>query len=60
MRRERQGSYHYCHLETRPLKGAVAFLATYRPFWEDTLAALARHVEAPEDSEMPINERGRR
>lgn len=47
MRRERDGWYHRCHLETRPLQSAVAFLAKYRPFWEDTLDALARHVEAP-------------
>jgi DNA-binding transcriptional ArsR family regulator len=47
MRRERDGWYHRCHLETRPLEGAVAFLAKYRPFWEDTLDALARHVEEP-------------
>lgn len=48
MRRERDGWYHRCHLETRPLKTAIAFLAKYRPFWEDTLDALARHVEEPE------------
>lgn len=48
MRRERDGWYHRCHLETAPLDGAVAFLAAYRPFWEGTLDALARHVEAPE------------
>ena len=47
MRRERDGWYHRCHLAPAPLEGAVAFLATYRPFWEDTLAALAHHVEAP-------------
>jgi DNA-binding transcriptional ArsR family regulator len=47
LRRKRDGWYHYCHLETRPLEGAVAFLARYRPFWENTLEALARHVEEP-------------
>ncbi len=47
LRRERDGWYHRCHLETRPLESAVAFLAKYRPFWEDTLEALAQHVEAP-------------
>ncbi|HEY3593908.1 MAG TPA: metalloregulator ArsR/SmtB family transcription factor [Polyangiaceae bacterium] len=45
LRRERDGWYHRCHLETRPLESAAAFLARYRPFWEDTLEALARHVE---------------
>src|SRR4051812_44552516 len=42
MRREREGWYHRCHLETRPIESAMTFLATYRPFWEDTLEALAR------------------
>src|SRR3954449_7804545 len=37
MRREREGWYHRCHLETRPLQDAVSFLAHYRPFWERTL-----------------------
>jgi len=49
MRRERDGWYHHCYLETRPLESAVAFLAKYRPFWEDTLGALARHVEEAEE-----------
>ena len=48
MRRERDGWYHRCHLETQPLESALAFLAKYRPFWEDTLEALAHHVEEPE------------
>jgi len=45
LRRERDGWYHHCHLETRPLESAVAFLAKYQPFWEGTLEALARHAE---------------
>jgi len=53
MRRERDGWYHRCHLETRSLDSAVAFLAEYRPFWEDTLDALARHVEAPRGVKRP-------
>jgi DNA-binding transcriptional ArsR family regulator len=50
MRREREGWYHYCHLETEPLESTVAFLAKYRPFWEETLEALARHVEEPDET----------
>ncbi len=50
LRRERDGWYHRCHLATRPLESAVAFLAQYRPFWEETLDALARHVEAPREA----------
>jgi DNA-binding transcriptional ArsR family regulator len=44
MRRERDGWYHRCHLETAPLEGALAFLTKYRPFWESTLDALEEHV----------------
>jgi DNA-binding transcriptional ArsR family regulator len=45
LRRERAGWYHTCRLDGRPLETAGAFLDRYRSFWEDTLAALARHVE---------------
>ena len=45
VRRERDGWYHRCSLEARPLEVATTFLARYRPFWEGTLDALARHVE---------------
>jgi DNA-binding transcriptional ArsR family regulator len=48
LRRERDGWYHHCHLETRPLQGAAAFIARYQPFWDSTLEGLARHVEDPE------------
>jgi len=47
MRRERDGWYHRCYLEVRPLQTAVAFLGFYRPFWEATLDDLARYVERP-------------
>jgi len=47
LRRERDGWYHRCHLEGRPLEDASAFLACYRPFWETTLDQLARYVEMP-------------
>ena len=45
VRRERDGWYHRCSLEARPLADAAAFLDHWRPFWEDTLEQLARHVE---------------
>lgn len=48
VRRERDGWYHRCRLETKPIEGALEFLARYRPFWEGTLDALAEHAEAPE------------
>lgn len=47
LRRERSGWYHHCHLVGQPLELASQFLEGYRPFWEETLAALARHVEGP-------------
>jgi DNA-binding transcriptional ArsR family regulator len=45
VRRRRDGWYHWCRLETRPLKRAVTFLEQWRPFWDETLAQLAKHVE---------------
>ena len=47
LRRERAGWYHNCFLVGQPLETASQFLEGYRPFWEETLAALARHVEEP-------------
>jgi DNA-binding transcriptional ArsR family regulator len=46
MRREREGWYHRCYLEARPLQSAASFLARYQPFWERTLDELARYVES--------------
>lgn len=51
MRRERDGWYHRCQLATAPLQPAIAFLETYRPFWENTLDALAQHVEKPAEKQ---------
>ncbi len=48
LRRERDGAYHRCRLDARPLQTAATFLARYRPFWEGTLDELARYVESPE------------
>ena len=45
LRREREGWYHRCSLDARPLEDAVTFITRYRSFWEDTLEQLARHVE---------------
>lgn len=43
--RRRDGWYHRCHLQTRPLHEAASFLDRWRPFWEQTLEQLARHLE---------------
>jgi DNA-binding transcriptional ArsR family regulator len=45
VRRARDGWYRRCSLDARPLRDAATFLDRWRPFWEDTLEALARHVE---------------
>jgi DNA-binding transcriptional ArsR family regulator len=45
VRRRREGWYHRCQLETRPLHEAAAFLDRWRPFWEQNLEQLARHLE---------------
>jgi len=47
VRRERDGWYHRCYLQARPLESAAAFLDRYRPFWDRTLDELARYVEEP-------------
>jgi DNA-binding transcriptional ArsR family regulator len=54
LRRERDGWYHDCHLVGQPLETASRFLERYRSFWDETLAALARHVE-----ERPVVKRRR-
>jgi DNA-binding transcriptional ArsR family regulator len=53
LHRERDGWYHRCSLDARPLEDAVAFIARYRSFWEDTLEQLARHVETPPNKKRP-------
>ena len=47
LRRDRDGWYHRCRLDGHPLATASGFLDHYRPFWTDTIAALARYVERP-------------
>jgi DNA-binding transcriptional ArsR family regulator len=43
--RERDGWYHRCALDPRPLDDAADFIARYRVFWEASLDELARFVE---------------
>jgi len=45
VRRTIDGRVHRCSLNAGPLHEAEAWLEHYRPFWEGTLAALARYVE---------------
>jgi DNA-binding transcriptional ArsR family regulator len=39
------GRVHRCSLSAQPLWEAEQWLSRYRPFWEQTLDALARYVE---------------
>ncbi len=41
------GRIHRCRLDPDALADVDRWLAHYRVFWSDTLAALARHVERP-------------
>ncbi len=45
VRSERDGRFVRCSLEAEPLGEASAFLAQYRPFWNDTLDQLALYLE---------------
>jgi DNA-binding transcriptional ArsR family regulator len=42
------GRVHRCSLQAAPLAAADRWLAHYRAFWQDRLAALARYVEDDE------------
>jgi DNA-binding transcriptional ArsR family regulator len=39
------GRVRRCALKAKPLSAAFGWLVQYRLFWEDTLDALARHLE---------------
>ncbi len=43
--REIDGRTHRCSLAIAPLRDVDRWLAHYRPFWEETLAALADYAE---------------
>jgi hypothetical protein len=36
---------HHCALGVEPLQTVDHWLATYRQFWDDNLASLAKYVE---------------
>lgn len=42
---EKDGRIRRCHLDAVPLSAAFGWLTQYRVFWEDRLAALAKHLE---------------
>ena len=44
VRREIVGRDHFLSLDATPLAGAAELLESYRPFWEDKLAALERYI----------------
>jgi DNA-binding transcriptional ArsR family regulator len=43
------GRVHRCSLAAEPLRAVEHWLDHYRPFWEDTLQALADYAERDED-----------
>jgi DNA-binding transcriptional ArsR family regulator len=45
LRREIEGRVHRCHLDTRPLEEAGAFIERTRAFWDEKLDQLARYLE---------------
>jgi DNA-binding transcriptional ArsR family regulator len=50
IRRTRRGRIHEIELTPEPLRTAADWLATYRRFWDESLEALARYLESPENS----------
>jgi len=42
------GRVRRCALKAKPLSAAFGWIVQYRLFWEDTLDALAKHVETKE------------
>ena len=45
VRRQVDGRVHRCSLEAEPLREAERWLTDRRAYWEQTLAALAAHME---------------
>lgn len=45
VQRSVEGRVHRCTIDAAPLEDIQAWVEHYRVFWEDTLAALAQHVE---------------
>lgn len=41
------GRVRRCALNAKPLSAAFGWIVQYRLFWEDTLDAMARHLERP-------------
>lgn len=53
---EKDGRVRRCRLQAEPIKEAAAWAETYRVFWEEKFANLARFLEAQPDGE-PNRER---
>ena len=51
VRRVVDGRTHRCSLDHRRLRAATAWIARYTAFWDGTLDALARFVEAGGDAD---------
>ena len=47
----KHGRERRCHLNSKALQDAHAWIEFYRRFWEDSLESLARYVESQDDDE---------
>lgn len=47
----KDGRVRRCRLQAEPIKEAAAWVETYRVFWDEQLASLARFLEAQPDGE---------
>lgn len=46
----KRGRTRYCRLEASPMKQATDWLKTYERFWAEQFSALARHLEADQNT----------
>lgn len=49
--REIDGRVHHCSLSPVPLRDVNRWMAQYQRFWDENLAALARHFESSSDDD---------
>jgi|SRR5215469_313704 len=55
--REVQGRVHHCRLDVSALREAERWLQHYQAFWQDTLNALAGHLERRKSAAPPRRRR---
>lgn len=55
--REIEGRIHRCSLSALPLHDAEQWLGQYRRFWQETLDALAHHLQKDSKTDSPKHEK---